>query len=69
MSCSRCGGVLAVELIDAMRSLVCGMDLIEGRYCRCDDVKGPSRTNMPHEKSGALGKELPETSTSKGRTA
>ena len=69
MSCSRCGGMLAAELSDAMHTLVCGMALIEGRYCRCDDGECPSRIHMPRERSRTLGERLPETSTSEGGAA
>jgi len=45
MSCPRCGGVLAVELADAMVELVCGMFVIEGRHCHCNDGEDPVRTH------------------------
>ena len=49
MSCQRCGGVLAVELTEAMRELVCGMVVIEGRHCHCDDIEDPVHTHLPQE--------------------
>jgi hypothetical protein len=66
MSCQRCGGVLATELADAMRDLVCGMVVIEGRHCHCDDVEDPVQTNLPRKVVGALTGESSATSTSEG---
>jgi hypothetical protein len=66
MSCQRCGGVLATELVDAMRELVCPMVVIEGRYCHCDDVEGPVHTNLPRETVGTFAAESSATSTSEG---
>jgi hypothetical protein len=66
MSCQRCGGVLATELADAMRDLVCGMVVIEGRHCHCDDVEDPVQTNLPRKVVGALAGESPETTHRKG---
>ena len=66
MSCQRCGGVLATDLADAMRELVCGMVVLEGRHCHCDDVEGPVQTNLPREAVGALAGESSETTTSEG---
>lgn len=68
MSCSRCGGMLAAELAGAMQALVCGLVVIEGRHCHCDDVEGPGHTNLPREERGALAGESPETVTSGGGT-
>lgn len=59
MSCQRCGGVLAAELEDAMRELVCGMVVFEGRHCHCDHVEDPVQTNLPREAVGlSLGSRL-----------
>jgi hypothetical protein len=66
MSCQRCGGVLAAELKDAMRELVCRMVVIEGRHCHCDDVEDPVQTNLPRKVVGAFAGESPETTTSEG---
>jgi len=66
MSCQRCGGVLATELADAMRELVCPMVVIEGRHCHCDDVEGPVQTNLPRETVGTFAAESSATSTSEG---
>jgi hypothetical protein len=66
MSCQRCGGVLATELADAMRELVCPMVVIEGRHCHCDDVEDPVQTNLPRKVVVALTGESPETTTSEG---
>ena len=66
MSCPRCGGMLAAELASAMQALVCGLVVIEGRHCHCDDVEGPVHTNLPHERRGALAGESSETITSEG---
>jgi len=52
MSCQRCGGLLAVELADAMGELVCDKFVIEGRHCRCDDDEAPVKANLPGK--GAL---------------
>jgi hypothetical protein len=66
VSCQRCGGVLATELADAMRELVCPMVVIEGRHCHCDDVEDPVQTNLPRKVVGALAGESPETTHRKG---
>ena len=66
MGCQRCGGVLAGELADAMRDLVCGMVVIEGRHCHCDDVEDPVQTNLPRETVGTFAAESSATSTSEG---
>ena len=66
MSCQRCGGVLASELAAAMYELVCEMAVIESRHCHCDDVGGPLHVKTPREDRGALARELPATTTSKG---
>jgi hypothetical protein len=66
MSCPRCGGVLAAELADAMHGLVCGMVVIEGRYCHCDDGEDPVQTNMPREGHVALAGESPEITSPEG---
>jgi len=66
MSCQRCGGVLATELADAMRELVCPMVVIEGRYCHCDDVEGLVQTNLPRKTVGTFAAESSATSTSEG---
>jgi hypothetical protein len=66
MSCPRCGGVLAGELAEAMRELVCPMVVIEGRHCHCDDVEGPGQPNLPRKGVGALTGESPATTTSEG---
>lgn len=68
MSCQRCGGVLAVEVADAMVQLVCGTFVIEGRHCHCDDVENPVQTNMPREGRVALAGESPEITSSEGGT-
>jgi len=64
MSCPRCGGVLAVELKAAMCELVCGMAVIQGRYCHCDDAEEPAQANLLQEEHGALaeGPDTPPTS-------
>lgn len=54
MSCQRCGGLLAVELADAMGELVCEKFVIEGRHCHCDDAEAPMRAGLPREGSAAL---------------
>ena len=66
MSCQRCGGFLATDLADAMLELVCGMVVLEGRHCHCDDVEGPVQTNLPREALGALAGESSETTTLEG---
>jgi hypothetical protein len=66
MSCQRCGGVLATELADAMRDLVCGMVVIEGRHCHCDEVEGPVQTNLPRKVGGALAGKSSATFKSEG---
>jgi hypothetical protein len=66
MSCPRCGGVLAGELAEAMRELVCPMVVIEGRYCHCDDVEGPGQPNLPRATVGTFAAESSAPSTSEG---
>ena len=68
MSCPRCGGVLAVELRAAMYELVCGMAVIQGRYCHCDDDEGQVQANLLREEHGALAEGLDETAPSEERT-
>lgn len=60
MSCPRCGGVLPGELVDAMTQLVCGMFVIEGRHCHCDDLEDPVESTMPREGRLALTRESSE---------
>lgn len=64
MSCQRCGGLLATELAAAMHDLVCGMVVIEGRYCHCNDVDSPVQTDVPRTERGILGRGVPESTTS-----
>jgi hypothetical protein len=66
MSCQRCGGVLASELADAMRELVCPLVVIEGRYCHCDDVEGPVHTHLLRETVGTFAAESSAPATSEG---
>ncbi|HSV90180.1 MAG TPA: hypothetical protein VN638_05440 [Nitrospiraceae bacterium] len=66
MSCQRCGGVLAVELADAMVQLVCGMVVIESRHCHCDDGEDPVQTDMSRERRLALAGESPDLTPSEG---
>ena len=66
MSCQRCGGVLAVELADAMVQLVCGTVVIESRHCHCDEGEDPVQTNMPRERRVALAGESPDLTPSEG---
>ncbi|HSL02212.1 MAG TPA: hypothetical protein VK901_01565 [Nitrospiraceae bacterium] len=68
MSCQRCGGVLDAELAASMYELVCGKAVIENRYCHCDDVEGLVRAYPFREGKGTLAGELPEITTSEGRT-
>ena len=68
MSCPRCGGVLPVELADAMVELVCERFVIEGRHCHCDDVDGPVQTDPPREGGVAFAGESPEIAPSEGGT-
>ena len=51
MSCQRCGGLLAVELADAMGELICEKFVIEGRHCHCGDVEAPTSAGLPREGS------------------
>jgi len=69
MSCPRCGGVLAVELRAAMFELVCGMAVIQGRYCHCDDDEGSAQAKLLREEHGALPEGSDEPPTSKERTS
>jgi len=66
MSCQRCGGVLAIELADAMVELVCGRFVIENRHCHCDDVEGPVQANLPREDSVAFAGDSLEITSSEG---
>jgi hypothetical protein len=66
MSCQRCGGVLASELVAAMYELVCDMAVIESRHCHCDDIGGPLQVKTPRKGRGTLAHELSATTTSKG---
>jgi hypothetical protein len=50
---------LAIELADAMFQLVCGMCVIEGRHCHCDDVEDPVQTKLLREGSVPLAGESP----------
>lgn len=59
MSCSRCGGVLETELAAAMLDLVCGMIVIEGRGCHCDEGEGTVHANLPPGGSGTLDRQSP----------
>lgn len=54
MSCPRCGGVLTEELSIAMVELVCGMVVIEGRFCHCDDAEDTMRAKLPPDGDGTL---------------
>lgn len=51
MSCQRCGGMLAVDLVAAMDELVCEWAVIDGPYCHCDEVDGSMRADSLGEKS------------------
>jgi hypothetical protein len=68
VSCPRCGGVLPGELADAMVQLVCGMFVIEGRHCHCDDIEDPVQSTMPREERIALTRESPEIISPEGGT-
>lgn len=63
MSCQRCGGVLDTELAAAMYELVCGKVVIENRYCHCDEVESPVRTDSSREGREALARGVPQTTT------
>jgi hypothetical protein len=65
MSCQRCGGVLAAELVAAMYELVCERAVIESRHCHCADVEDPELTNLSRESVGAPARELPKATSSK----
>jgi len=67
MSCQRCGGMLAAELVTAMGKLVCEMSVIENRYCHCDDVESPVEAKLQLKGRGSLVGESPEVTTSEGR--
>ena len=58
MSCPSCGGILATERLGRMYGLVCGLIsgivVIGSRTCRCGDVEGPGRANLPRDRVGAL---------------
>lgn len=66
MSCQRCGGLLAVELADAMGELVCEQFVIEGRHCHCDDLEAPVNADLPGEGSVALAGGSREITSSEG---
>jgi hypothetical protein len=68
MSCPRCGGVLPVELVDAMVELVCERFVIEGRHCHCDDVEGPVQADLPREGNVAFAGESSEITSSEEGT-
>lgn len=68
MSCQRCGGLLAVELADAMGELVCGKFVIEGRHCHCNDVEAPVNVDLPGEGSAAFAGGSPEIISSEEGT-
>ena len=68
MSCPRCGGVLPDELADAMAQLVCGMFVIEGRHCHCDDIEDPVQSTMPPEGRVAFTRESPEITSPEAGT-
>lgn len=38
MSCPRCGGMSAADLVAAMDELICGWAVIDGPYCHCDEA-------------------------------
>jgi hypothetical protein len=65
MSCQRCGGVLAAELVAAMYELVCERAVIESRHCHCAAVEDPELTNLSRESVGAPARELPKATSSK----
>lgn len=67
MSCPRCGGVLETELAAAMVELVCGMNVIEGRYCHCDEGNGPGHVNLPTDNGGTLDRQSQYPTPSEGR--
>jgi hypothetical protein len=66
MSCQRCGGMLAVELVAAMYQLVCGKVVMENRYCHCNDAESPVRAYPLGESRGARAAELSETPLAEG---
>ena len=63
MSCQRCGGMLAAELVSAMYELVCKKFVIETRYCHCDDIDSPVQEGRPREGRGTLTGELSALTT------
>ena len=69
MSCPRCGGVLATELAAAMVELVCGMVVIEGRYCHCDDDDGAVQSNRSPDDGDTLDGQSQCPTPSDGRTS
>lgn len=68
MSCQRCGGLLAVELADAMGELVCEKFVIEGRHCHCDDDEALVKANLLGEGSAAFARGSPEITSSEEGT-
>ena len=66
MSCQRCGGVLATELAATMHDLVCGMAVIEGRYCHCNDVDSLVQVKLPRKGRDSLAGESSEMTASEG---
>lgn len=67
MSCPRCGGVLDAELKAAMVKLVCGMVIIEGRYCHCDDDEGSMHASLLPDDDGTRDGQSQRPTPSKGR--
>ena len=39
-------GSLDTEIIGAMRVLICQIVVIEGRFCKCDEVESPMQSNL-----------------------
>ncbi len=54
LSCPRCGGMLAAELVAAMYQLVCEKRVMTGPYCHCHDIDGSMWASLlPEEKAPA----------------
>ncbi len=55
MSCPRCGGMSAAELLAAIEQLVCEETVITGPYCHCHDVDGSMwACLLPEEKNATV---------------
>lgn len=54
MSCPRCGGILATELVAARYQLACEKTVITDPYCHCHDIDGSMwACLLPEEKAPA----------------